>query len=90
MSPSSFRLTNALVPEFSLKAGIAVLADTVSPLGEELHSCSSMDASRSPYARGPQEGAVLVSWPGETTAVISLSRQINNMSSPKHSHSSFA
>lgn len=47
----------ALTPEFSLKAGIVVQADTVSPLGEEPLKGSAMDASRSPYARGPQEGA---------------------------------
>lgn len=50
-------LPMALTPEFSLKAGTVVQADTVSPLGEEPLKGSAMDASRSPYVRGPQEGA---------------------------------
>lgn len=86
-----------LTPEFSLKAGMVVLAHCESP-GRGTSLLLGYDASRLPCARGPQEGArwafsrwpVLVSWPGKTTAVISLSTHINNMSSPRHSHSSFA
>lgn len=44
----------SLTPEVSLKVGMVVLVDTVSPLGKELHNCLSMDASRSGLGEGAE------------------------------------